>query len=117
MSTVRRLMAKIRFIKTKCCNCEKEMELKQFAVKVFYSINSDSKTIPLDFSKNNRDIGKFIFMLAGKCECGSMTFVDFSPEELICEAQDIKEIADENGLEEGDIELSQDEVRAQELTM
>jgi hypothetical protein len=111
MSVSKRAMAKVRFITVICENCGKKIELKQFAVKIFYSATSDSKTIPLDFSRNNRTPGKFVFMLGGKCNCGNMTFRDFDSEELVCEAQRIKEVADDKGVEEGDIELSQEEIQ------
>jgi hypothetical protein len=114
MPASKRLMAKVRFVVVICGHCGKKIELKQFAVKIFYSVTSDSKTISLNFSRNNRIPGKFVFMLGGKCSCGNMTFRDFDSEELVCEAQRIKEVADDKGVEEGDVELSQEEVQIQE---
>ncbi len=110
-------MAKLRFIPAKCNRCGESIELKQLAVKIFYSVTSDSTTLPVDFSRNKKTPGNFVFMLAGKCDCGATSYIDFNPKDLVEIARELKASSDEKGVEEGDIQLYTEEVVVQNKIM
>ncbi len=113
----RRFMAKLRFITSTCDNCGELVELKQISIKIFYSVTSDSTTIPVNFSRNKRTPGNFVFMLAGKCDCGATIYLDIDPKKIIEIAREIKMSSDEKGVEEGDIQLYSEEIVAQNKIM
>lgn len=96
-------LAKLIFIRRSCKDCGKLVSLDHIGVEAVYSVKGDSSKGFLDGTRTPPQI---IFVLAGKCRCGTENFVKFTPEMLTDAASELKDEADQKGVEEGDAVLS-----------
>lgn len=96
-------LAKLLFVKKPCKDCGNSVSLNNIGVEAIYSVKGESTR---KFSDGQRSNSEIIFVLGGKCQCGTENIVKLTPDMLDNEVAILMEEADQRGVEEKDVIIS-----------
>jgi hypothetical protein len=96
-------LAKLLFIQRPCKDCGSLVSLNNIGIEAIYSVKGESTR---KFSDGERTNSEIIFVLGGKCRCGTENVVKFTLNMLDNEAIKLMEEADQMGVEDKDVIVS-----------
>ena len=96
-------LAKLLFIQRPCKDCGHLVSLNSIGIEAVYSIKGESTRKFADGERTNSEI---VFVLGGKCRCGTENIEKFTPEMLDNEAAVMMEEDDQRGVEDKDVIVS-----------
>jgi hypothetical protein len=96
-------MAKLLFIQKPCENCGHLVVLNRIGIEAVYVVKGHSDRASTNREKSTPTI---VFVICGKCECDTENSYKFTPEMMLDEAIQLRERAEEKGIEEEDAIIS-----------